>query len=169
MPDWLKKIRSLVDCKHIAQAQKLLDEKRIQKQLANINDINIGVFVRYTVADLLDRTGQVDRAAQYHSDMLDKIPDASNTKEIATIYAKTGLLYAKHGKCTQAIDNLSKAKELDPDNINTLNNLAGSIMKIGRLEEAIALLREALAINPQYKDAYSNLLFNLNYLPGANS
>ncbi len=30
MPDWLTKIQSLIDCRHIAQAQELLIEEEIQ-------------------------------------------------------------------------------------------------------------------------------------------
>ena len=169
MPDWLKKIRALVDCGCVVQAQKLLIEDEIQKKLVNINEPRNKFFARYTVAILLDKTDQIERAAQYYTDILNIIPDTSKAKELSVLYGKAGMLCAKCGKCTQAIDNLSKADQLDPDNISIWNSLAGAIMKIGRLEESMDLLRKALAINPQYREGYSNLLLDFNYLPDAKS
>ncbi len=168
MPDWLKKIQSLVDCRYIAQAQKLLIEEEIQKNLENITDARIKVFVLSTVAALLDSTSQIERAAQYYTDILN-IPDTSRVKELSALYRKAGLLWSECGRYTQAVDHLYKADQLEPDNTDTLNCLALSIMKIGRLEEAMDLLRKALTINPQFREGYSNLLLDFNYLPDAKS
>ena len=169
MPDWLKKIQSLIDCGYTKQAQKLLIENEIQKKLATIDEPRNKFFARYTVAILLEETDQIERAAQYYTDILNIIPDTHKAKELSVLYCKAGLLYAKCGRCTQAIDNLSKAEQLDPNNLLILNCLAGAIMRVGRLEEAVGLLRKVLAINPQYKVAYSNLLLDFNYLPDAKS
>ncbi|MHC4075680.1 MAG: FkbM family methyltransferase [Planctomycetota bacterium] len=169
MPGWLKKIRALVDCGGVVQAHKLLIEEEIQKKLATINEPRSRFFARYTVAILLDQTDQVERAAQYYSDILNNIPDTLKTKLLSVLYTKAGLLYAKCGKCTQAVDNLRIAEQLDPDNPGILNGLAGAIMKIGCLEKSMDLLRKALAINPQYREAYSNFLLDYNYLSGAKS
>jgi len=171
MPGWIKKIQSLIDCGYIDQANKLLIEEKIQKKLANINDNDAGIkfYVRYTVAKLLERTNQIERAAQYFIDMLNYIPDRTKMRELSVLYGKAGMLYTKCGKCIEAIDSFSKAKELDPGNIGVLNGLAGAIMKVGRLEEAMDLLREALAVLPYYKVAHSNLLLAYNYLYGAKS
>ena len=166
MPDWLTRIQSLIDCRHIAQAQELLIEEEIQKNLENINDARTKVLARYTVAMLLDSTSQIERAAQYYTDMLD-IPEESRVKELSPLYRKAGLLWSECGRHTQAVDHLCIADQLEPDNTDTLNCLALSIMKIGRLEESMDLLRKALTIDPQFRDGYSNLLLDFNYLPDA--
>ncbi|MHC4114908.1 MAG: FkbM family methyltransferase [Planctomycetota bacterium] len=168
LPDWINKICYLVKCKCIAQAKKLLIEEEIQKKLANYNDTDTGIkfYTMYTVATLLEETDQYERAAQYYTDMLN-IFDIPDVKELSMIYLKASVMNIKSGQCMQAIDNLSKAKELDPDNIHIWNNLSGAIMKIGRLEEAMDLLREALTVNSRYKEGYSNLLLDYNYLPDA--
>ena len=168
MPDWLTNIQSLVDRRDIAQAQELLIEEEIQKKLNKIYDARAKVFARYTVATLLDSTGQVERAAQHYTDMLD-IPEESRVKGLSSFYRKAGLLWSECGRYTEAVDHLCIADQLEPDNTNTLNCLALSIMKIGRLEEAMDLLRKALTINPQFRDGYSNLLLDFNYLPDAKS
>jgi predicted O-linked N-acetylglucosamine transferase (SPINDLY family) len=169
LPDWLKKICSLVKCKCIAQAKKLLIEEEIQKNLANLKDNEAGIkfYAMYTVAVLFEETDQYERAAQYYTDMINTFKGIPNTKELSLLYFKTGIMNIKSGQCIQAIENFSKAKELDPDNINIWNNYSGAIMKMGRLEEAMDILREALAVNPQYREGYSNLLLDYNYLPDA--
>lgn len=169
MPDWLKKIRSLIDCGYTDQAKKLLIEEEIQKKLATINEPRTKFFSRYTVAVLLESADQIERAAEYYTDMLNNFPDTLKIRELSLLYGKAGMLYNKCGKNTEAIDNLSKAEQSDPDNPGILNSLAGAIMKVGRLEESIGLLRKALAIDSQNRSAYSNLLLDLNYLPDAKS
>ncbi len=168
IPDWLNKIEHLIGCGYTKQAHQLLTEEEIQKNLVSIDDARIKVYVLHTVAVLLDETGQIERAAQYYTEMLD-IPEISRVKELSALYRKAGLLWAECGRTTQALDHFNKADQLEPDNKDTLNLIAGSIMKIGRLEEAMDLLRKALTIDPQFKAGHSNLLLDYNYLPDGKS
>ena len=169
LPDWIKKICYLVKCKCIVQATKLLVEEEIQKELANLKDNDAGIrfYILYSIAILLEETDQYERASQYFTDLINSFKDRPDTKELSLLYLKAGILNIKSGQCFWAIDNFSKAKELDPDNISVWNNFAGAIMKVGRLEEAMDLLREALAVNPQFREGYSNLLLDFHYLPDA--
>jgi FkbM family methyltransferase len=163
MPDWINKIQHLVGCGYTIQAKELLSEEEIQKELANIKDAKNRAFVLYEVAMLMESTGQVERAAQYYTNMLN-IPETSRIKELSMLYRKAGILWAECGRCMQAVEYFTIADKLEPNNPDTLNCFAGSTMKIGRLEEAMDLLRKALTIKPQARDAYSNLLLVSNYL-----
>ena len=64
---------------------------------------------------------------------------------------------------TAAERALRRALELCPNDALALNNLGNVLTLIGRAEEAESALRRALALKPDYLDAYSNLLFTLNY------
>ena len=171
VPDWLKKICWLIKYKCMDQAKKLLVEEEIQKNLANLKDNEAGIkfYIMYTIALVLEETDQYERAAQYFTDLINSFKDIPDIKELSLLYIRAGMLNTKNGQWQQAIDNFSKAKELDPDNVCAWNNFAGAIMKAGRLEEAMDILREAIAIDPQFREGYSNLLLDFNYLPDAKS
>jgi protein O-GlcNAc transferase len=56
------------------------------------------------------------------------------------------------------------AVAVTPGNAVALGNLANSLGALGRLEEAVDYNRQALAAQPDYFYAWSNLLFSINYL-----
>ncbi|MCX5633829.1 MAG: methyltransferase domain-containing protein [Phycisphaerae bacterium] len=157
-PIWLKEIQTSIDQGDIQVAKKLLAEEELQKKLAGLSNIYDIYFSKYEIALQLVRTFQGQRALQYCFDAL-------KLGESVDIYNGIGLIYDRLGKCSLAIENLYKAKRLEPNNIAIWNNLGCCFMKVGRAQEAIDLFRKAIAINPKYQDAYSNLLLNLNYLP----
>ena len=158
MPQWLKEIQTSIDQGDIQRAEKLLTEEELQKKLAETSDIHDIYWGKYEIALGLVRTFQGERALQY-------CLDALNIAESLEIYNGIALIYNRLGKCSLAIEYLYKAKKLDPNKIAIWSNLASSLIMFGRTKEAIDLFRKAIAINPKYKDAYSNLLLNLNYLP----
>ncbi len=55
----------------------------------------------------------------------------------------------------------------DPTNADAHNNLGLALMRQGRLVEAEAALRQALALRPDFALPHSNILFCLNYRPDA--
>ena len=157
-PEWLEEIRASVDQGDIQKAVKFLTEKELQKNMANTSNVYDTYFSKYEIALLLIRTFQGERALQYCLDTL-------KLGKSVEIYNTIALIYNKMGKFALAIENLHKAKQLEPDNIAIWNNLSGCLMTVGRTKEATNLLRKAIAVNPQYRDAYSNLLLNFNYVP----
>ncbi|MGB8225387.1 MAG: FkbM family methyltransferase, partial [Sedimentisphaerales bacterium] len=157
-PIWLKEIQTSIDQGDIRAAKKLLAEEELQKKLAGLSNIYDIYFSKYEIALQLVRSFQGQRALQYCFDAL-------KLGESVEIYNGISLIYDRLGKCSLAIENLYKAKQLEPNNIAIWNNLGCCFMKVGRAQEAIDLFRKAVAINPNYHDAYSNLLLNLNYLP----
>lgn len=54
----------------------------------------------------------------------------------------------------RALDDLAKAIELDPDELLYRAELAVVNIRVGRSEEAIRILQEALKIEPEYAEAY---------------
>lgn len=58
---------------------------------------------------------------------------------------------------------LRQAAAISPSHPVALNNLGNLLTILGREDEAENLFNRALAAKPDYYDAFSNLLFNLNY------
>ena len=68
-----------------------------------------------------------------------------------------GLLELLSGNHQQAVDWLSQAERVTPDDPQLLCNLGSAYLNDGRPTEAEAVLRRALALRPQYQKALFNL------------
>jgi len=64
------------------------------------------------------------------------------------LFELTGSILRRRGQQEEGLRNLERAAELDPRNFNTLQQIAGSYLPLGRYAEAIAALDRALAIVP---------------------
>lgn len=74
------------------------------------------------------------------------------------------------GKYNEALVDLNQARELNPYHIHVLNNLASCYEMLGDHSSAIKFYREAVAIAPNFEDAWLNLCaiyFNLHELDEA--
>ncbi len=65
---------------------------------------------------------------------------------------------------TEGLPLLLRAVKIKPNAI-TLNNIANVVTNYGEQKNSINYLDRALAIDPKYKEAYSNKLFTSNYDP----
>ena len=101
--------------------------------------------------------GETDRALDHLHRALEIEPDYPQ----ALINLANAL--QDKNRLTAAERALRRALGLRPDDAMALNNLGNVLTLIGRTEEAESALRRALALKPDYFDAYSNLLFTLNY------
>jgi TolB-like protein/Tfp pilus assembly protein PilF len=64
------------------------------------------------------------------------------------LFELTGYILRRRGQQEEGLQNLQRAVELDPRNFDTLQEIAGSYLFLGRYAEAIAALDRALAIVP---------------------
>src|SRR5712672_1156344 len=64
------------------------------------------------------------------------------------LFELTGYILRRRGQQEEGLQNLQRAVELDPRNINTLQKISLSYQNLGRYAESIAALDRALAIVP---------------------
>ena len=64
------------------------------------------------------------------------------------LFELTGYILRRRGQQEEGLRNLERAVELDPRNLFTLQEIAGSYQQLGRYAESIAALDRALAIVP---------------------
>ena len=81
----------------------------------------------------------------------------------AASHFSQGLLLGLSGKYAEAIDELSKAVEEDPDHIVAQTSLGVALHRAGEDERALSCYDAALQIDPQYAEAHyfrANLLYS---------
>src|SRR5438445_4524233 len=66
------------------------------------------------------------------------------------LFELTGYILRRRGQQEEGLRNLERAVELDPRNVYTLQQIAGSYQFLGRYAETIAALDRALAIIPDH-------------------
>ena len=90
------------------------------------------------------------------------------TKELQNIYYNmdpstmpidwyTGVAYFNLNQLRPALEHFEKAYQLNPYNINVINNFASCYSKLGKQEKAIELYKKALHISPSFKEVRLNL------------
>ena len=105
----------------------------------------------FTEACKAQNEGQLSIAAEKYLLLLDSFPQA------AMLHYNLGLVYFSLELFTKAIDEFSTALLLQPDDCDTLFNLALCQQKTGDCEEAINTYGKLLAVTPESTDCYYNL------------
>lgn len=77
-----------------------------------------------------------------------------------------GVVLSDLGRLTEARDALQQSLALDESAALTHYALGNVLRDLGRLAEAVAAFRTAVRLDPGFAEAWSNLLFVLNFLPG---
>ncbi len=109
------------------------------------------------VPDVLKTAGRPDR----NIDVEDSQPLSTdvNNKESQDIDAHlySAQAYEIKKDYSKALASYRKALEIDRDNHTVINNIAYSLLQLGRVEESIAYARMAVEINRDYAPALINL------------
>lgn len=101
-----------------------------------------------TLADLLRTHSRFEEAATVYSQAIDRI-DELGPRHWAVLYAR-GIALERSGRWTDAEQDLLQALELRPRHPYVMNYLAYSWADKGvKLDEAVAMLRQAVALKPQ--------------------
>jgi tetratricopeptide (TPR) repeat protein/Tol biopolymer transport system component len=93
------------------------------------------------IALALTELGKLDRAASHFERSLAVEPKAE-------IYSDLGFVLDRQGKGEEAVENYHKALELDPECASAHINLAVSLLRRDRLDEAAAHYESALRVKP---------------------
>ena len=74
-----------------------------------------------------------------------------------------GNLLIKLGRVDEAIASISEAVRLNPESAPAHNNLGLAVIELGWFKEARLCFERAKGLRPDYHEAFSNMLFVLNY------
>jgi len=96
-------------------------------------------------------SGDAEEASLHFREALRIGPDLSEAKNI---YANLGHALMAQGKVADALPNLLRAKELNPERADICHELGLAYFGMDRKEEALAAWREAVRINPQLEASW---------------
>lgn len=85
---------------------------------------------------------------------------ADQTKLLGSDYAYYGRILAANGKNDLAQTNFDKAMELDPENVELMDDIASFYVKQKSYEKAIPLFKKIIASNPKNLNVYNYSLAN---------
>jgi tetratricopeptide (TPR) repeat protein len=83
--------------------------------------------------------------------------DSVQVKERALAHLRLGDSMLKEGRSTQALAELIKASELDPDNPLIRNVLGVAYLEKDMIPSAIEQFKKALRLDPEYAEVHNNL------------
>jgi predicted Zn-dependent protease len=116
-----------------------------QEETADTVMLKYGLSQAYLVA------AEYDKAEKMLREVISYYP----TKPI--LKTDLGVIYYKSGRYEEGLELLSAARRLEPKNAFTIYNLALTLEKVGKLEEAVALYKELVLLIPDFTKIYFQL------------
>jgi len=133
------------------------DLEKAEKVFGQVVALFPDILLKYGI--LLSDRSKIDEA-------IDIFKKVVYVKPSSLAFNNLACCYAKKGDTLSAIDNFKKAVESDPDNIDTIVNLAGLYYQSDQYDEAIKLYEEILNILPS--DIESLLMISNCYFKQGN-
>ncbi len=126
----------------------------VQQQMAkdpNNNDL------RVALGNIAVRSGNFDMGIAEFQKVLATLD--KNSKARGQMYLRIGETYRRKGDNNAAVDALSKAREVLPDNSLIVSTLAQALDNSGRKREAAQTWEQAIKLDPRNAIALNNLAF----------
>ena len=79
------------------------------------------------------------------------------TSRNSIAHYKLGFVLSQQGHLSDAVAHYRKTVEIDPSDLNALNNLGNALTALNLLDEAVARFRKALELDPNDAPAHLNL------------
>jgi arylsulfatase A-like enzyme/Tfp pilus assembly protein PilF len=107
--------------------------------------------VRVDLAAAYERAGRYEQAVKVYEDAgkLHMLTDV--------LYARAGKLYLRLHKLDKAVDAMTRAREIDPTNLDNLRNLGTAELQLGHVDEAERAFRAIILQNEHHSAAHNGL------------
>ncbi len=156
-PKWLKEATCLVNQGENEKAAELLTEDSIEKHTKSAS-LAEKRFTRISVARLLRRIGQANRAESIYNQLLQSMPD---NLAILNEMART---LGEQGRINDAVRYLTTAMQINSQEPKIWDNLGTNLVRLGQTEKGIKLIQRAVKEIPDDNRAWSNLFLYMHYL-----
>lgn len=113
-------------------------------------------LLKISMARMLNRTHDTDRALQILTDVLDG-DTLVNTAQNVILISKVGILLTEMNRDDQALQLLQKASEMPGATAETWNYLGVVFYRKKDYDKALEAYRRALALDPKFASAHNNL------------
>jgi tetratricopeptide (TPR) repeat protein len=113
--------------------------------------------LKHDLADMEVRTGNLDRAISDYKGLVDSNKDSP--RQQGEIYARMGETFSRMKDYPKSIEAFKKAKDLIPDNVVVLNNLALILDNTGEHVEARKTYENSISKDPNNAEALNNLAY----------
>ncbi len=117
----------------------------------------------YSLAHAYHDQGRLPEAIRSYTRAIECKPD------YADAYVNLGKVYIDEGRYHEARRLLNHAIGLNPASAELHNNLGVILSAEGRLEESVEVYQHAITLKPDLPSTWSNLLLELQYLPGVSA
>jgi Tfp pilus assembly protein PilF len=114
-------------------------------------------MIENNLGTVLGDSGRYDEAATHFAKALRTKPDFLEVISDADIRRNLGLLFARQGRATEAVEQLNESLRLDPNSAESHNNLGVVLLRLGRAEESIPHFSAAIRLKPGWALAQKNL------------
>jgi len=164
-----EKIKNLLtEIEKTSLENKTKNEGRLKTVLSTINKIEEEILgLEKRTKNLLDEIDGKQKIQSKNNDKSEKEVETAESSEfikkiqssrvnITTLIDKGWNLIVS-GKYKEAIENLNKAKKMDPENVKVYNLLGWAYIHLEQYDKGALLFQEVLSIEPQNEMAHANL------------
>ena len=134
------------------RAERRRQQKRDKKASKDMKSIGPTSEQTKMIEDAvaLHQSGQLDLAEIQYKKLLNYLPD--NTLLLTNL----GTIARQKGRLEDAVRIIGKSLQINSNQPNALNNRGNALKDLKRLDEALASYDRAIALNPDYAEAYWN-------------
>jgi len=140
----------------VQKADIAFEEDDYQRALALLNEANAkdanNEEILFKIAYILQKSGDDNESMEYYKEALDI--DKNNEY----IHNAMASIYRKNGEFTSAKMHIKDSIEIDDTNPITYYNYGNLLVDMNYPQEAIAMYKKAIEINPEFTEAKEELL-----------